>query len=240
MVRTTKAILLAAATAALLLYPLSMAQGHQHGSPARGMAHGAPDGADQGAGHGMGAMAHSTDELSFLVHMIPHHQEAIDSAILLLAVTERAELQSLANSIIAVQQEEIAWMERYLERWYPNASRDAHYQPMMRLLGTEATVAEIEQAFLEDMIPHHMMAVHESQNLLAGGWAEREEVADLARAIMLNQIGEIMLMRAWLVDWFGVLPMGMMGGGHGNHEPAEGRAGDGEATGHHHRSAPGH
>ena len=45
----------------------------------------------------------------------------------------------------------------------------------MRDLGPDAAVADVERAFLEDMIGHHMMAVHESQTLLANGLAEELE-----------------------------------------------------------------
>ena len=41
----------------------------------------------------------------------------------------------------------------------------------------------LDQAFLEDMIPHHGMAVMMSQQLLARGLAEHQEVTDLATAI---------------------------------------------------------
>ena len=221
MARMLTTTLLVAAMAATLFFTLTLAQGHQHGAGnAPGGAAMGPMGMGYGAGaagsHGMGDMAHATDELSFLVHMIPHHQEAIDSAHLLLAVTERAELQALAASIISVQEAEIAWMEAHLERWYPGADRDAHYQPMMRVLAADASAAAVEQAFLEDMIGHHMMAVHDARNLLAGGWAQREEVADFARTILVDQMTEIMLMRGWLADWFGGTQMGMMGMGHGD------------------------
>jgi uncharacterized protein (DUF305 family) len=240
MARTTTTILRFAAAAATPLLPLSLAQGHQHGGAGSlqvppAMGHGMGHGMADDMGHGMGAMSHSSDELSFLVHMIPHHQEAIDSARLLLAVTERAELQALATSIITAQGAEIAWMEAYLERWYPDAPREAHYEPMMRVLEAEASVAEIERAFLEDMIPHHMMAVHEARALLALGWAEREEVADLARTILSDQVSEIMLMRSWLASWFGGTPMGMMGAGHAGHGAAQGH---GEAPHAHQRAAP--
>jgi uncharacterized protein (DUF305 family) len=188
---------------------VSFAQmGHRHGAPPMSMGHGAHE------------MSYSSSELEFLVHMIPHHQEAVDSSMALLEVTTRPELRAFLEMIIEVQLGEIALMEAWLDRWYPDASREGHYHPMMRDLGPDASVAEVEQAWLEDMIMHHMMAVHEAQILLAGDWPARDDVTVLAREILTEQMREIMTMRIWLMEWFGVFPMMSMdhgGSGHAAH-----------------------
>lgn len=154
----------------------------------------------------------TTSEASFLVHMIPHHQEAIDSARQLLNATERPELIGLARDIIATQSAEIESMASWLDAWHPDADREVAYEPMMRDL-SGAPASEIERAFLEDMIFHHMMAVREARMLLARGYAEHEEVAELARTIIATQTSEMRRMHAWLAEWFGV--RGPMGGGPG-------------------------
>ena len=59
----------------------------------------------------------------------------------------------------------------------------------------------LDQAFLQDMIGHHMAAVMMSQHLLRGG-AEHGEVAELAREIRDGQHAEIVTMRRWLALWF--------------------------------------
>jgi len=163
-----------------------------------------------GMGMDMPMATQTVDEASFLVHMIPHHREAVASAEALRAVTRRPELLALADAIVTSQTAEIEAMEGWLDAWHPDALRDVDYAPMMRDLGPDADVADIERAFLEDMIGHHMMAVHEARTLLAAGLAEHDEVAALARSIVADQMGEMHQMAAWLGTWFGVgAPMGM-------------------------------
>jgi len=203
----------------LALVALALAQG--------GMGHGATGtpGGHGGMAHGAG-MGGPADEASFLAHMIPHHQEAIDSAESLLARTERPELQSLLRDIITSQTAEIALMTQWLARWHPDAPATVPYTPMMRDLA-DAPVAEQERAFLEDMLMHHMMAVRDARMLLAQGLVEHEEVADLARSIVTEQTREMSLMQDWLAAWFDAPGMGtgMMGSMRSPGPAEEGRMG---------------
>jgi uncharacterized protein (DUF305 family) len=48
--------------------------------------------------------------------MIPHHQSAIDMAEAYLEHGDDPELTNLANEIIAAQQEEIEFLQNWLER----------------------------------------------------------------------------------------------------------------------------
>ncbi len=174
-----------------------------------GMRHG---GAMRGGGmHGPGMdMPLPSTELEFLQHMIVHHREAVESAEQLLERTERPELQEFLEAVIETQSAEIELMSDWIESRYPDADVDVPYEPMMRDL-EGAPVAEQEQAFLEDMIVHHMGAVRDAQALLSQGLAEHEDVADLARRIVSEQRREMQLMRDWLVSWFEADPMpGMM------------------------------
>ena len=221
--RTTLALLAALAMTA------AFAQGdahHGHGAPgAAGMTGGmtmtppaAGTGMMPGAGHGMASAA--VDELTFLQHMIPHHQEAIDSALALLEVTDRPELRALLEDVVAAQSAEVALMRGWRAEWYPGEPQEIAYAPMMRDLAG-APVAERERAWLEDMIVHHMMAVRDARALLVGGWATRPEVTQLAVDIVQGQMAEIQLMRGWSASWFGdagtmgMGGMGMMGGAGG-------------------------
>ncbi len=203
-VRITRSLALAAASTLLVV------------ALAQGMNRPGADTARQGQGMMpmQGMMATQTvDEVSFLVHMLPHHREAVESAQRLLEVTEQPELLELANAIVATQSEEIDRMEAWLDRWYPDAERDVAYRPMMTDLG-EAPAEDVEHAFLEEMIFHHMMAVHEAQTLLAYDLAEHDEVAAFARSIIDTQVTEIQQMRTLLGDGFvGPMGMGSMGPG---------------------------
>lgn len=180
----------------------------------QGMVHGQPGAAGSGM-QGMPGMMMSapTDELGFLQHMIPHHREAVETAEALLAATERPELRDLLENVVETQTEEIERMQGWIAVWYPGADPEAPYAPMMRDLGDDATVADRERVWLEDMVVHHMMAVRDARLLLARGFAAHPEVEALARDIVAGQTREMQTMSGWLADWFGVSGMpGMMGG----------------------------
>ncbi|MGM0432125.1 MAG: DUF305 domain-containing protein [Spirochaetota bacterium] len=146
----------------------------------------------------MGASVES--EYEYLVHMIPHHEEAVTAAKVVKDTTEREEMERFAEDIIRTQSEEIEQMAAWLEAWYPEKSHHIDYQPMMRDL-ENLSAERLDWAFLEDMIPHHMEAVMLSQQLLSRGMAEHEEVASLARSIRNNQRSEILMMRRWMSQW---------------------------------------
>jgi uncharacterized protein (DUF305 family) len=139
-------------------------------------------------------------ELDFLAHMIPHHQEAVTTAIYLRDNSDRPEMKEFAEDIIRIQTAEVEQMTLYLETWYPDQIHQVDYQPMMRNLEGLRGDA-LDRAFLEDMIPHHMVAVMMSQQLLTQGLAEHEEVALLAGSIRNSQRNEIHMMMNWLAAW---------------------------------------
>ena len=53
------------------------------------------------------------------------------------------------------------------------------------------------------MIPHHMMAIMMSQQLLMHGQAQHPEVAAFARKVRDDQWAEVRTMRQYLTQWFG-------------------------------------
>jgi uncharacterized protein (DUF305 family) len=144
-----------------------------------------------------------TDEFSYLTMMIPHHEEAIEAAEVLKAGTDRPEMHEFAQSIIDTQTREVKQMRAWLAGWYPGRDTEINYIPMMRDL-TELQGDALDQAFLEDMIPHHMAAVMMSQQLLTADLADHAEVEPFAQTIRDSQHAEIITMHGWLSDWFGV------------------------------------
>ena len=245
MIRIARAVRALALASLIAVLATALAQGmnhgHAHGGPTPPGTTTAPMG--MGMGMGMSMATQTVDEASFLVHMIPHHREAVATAEALRAVTTRPELIELLDAIVTTQNAEIAAMEGWLDAWHPTVDRDVAYAPMMRDLGPGTSAGDAERAFLEDMIGHHMMAVHEAQTLLAGGFAEHAEVADLARRVVADQMGEMHQMMSWLRAWFGVdAPMGMgamgmgsMGMGMGGMGMGGGMHGaGGSMTGRHH------
>lgn len=147
----------------------------------------------------MGGMDHSMmmvkSEREFLEGMIPHHQEAVDTAKEVLARGgSTPEIKKLAEDIIVAQEKEIAMMKEWYKSWYGEAyvadSRD--YKPMMRDLST-LSGADLDRVFLEDMIMHHMGAVMMAQSVQP--YIEHKEMTDLTKAIVETQTEEIELMR---------------------------------------------
>lgn len=152
------------------------------------------------AGHGMyGARVDS--EYAYLAEMVAHHEEAVAAA-RELQRSERPEMRAFGESIVASQTAQIDQMEDWLVEWYPGRSGRADYRPMMHDLG-DLSGDDLDQAFLEDMVGHHMAAVMMSQQLLARGVADHSEVEELATTIRDDQHVEIFQMQEWLSEWFG-------------------------------------
>lgn len=146
-------------------------------------------------GHDMDSMMVQSDE-DFLSMMIPHHQEAIDTANVILAKSENADLKALAQDIVDAQTAEIAQMETWGKEWFGEdfkASDD--YEPMMPDLST-LEGEELDQAFIEGMIEHHQMAIMMAMQVQM--ISERTELLDMADAIIDAQTAEIQTMKGWL------------------------------------------
>lgn len=218
---------IAAGVAALGLVGVgvAVAAGPPGGMPARGAA-GMGMGMGQagygpGAG-GMGAGMHGgrmagmgmevASEFDYLTQMIPHHEEAIATAKLVAAKSERPELRAFTASIVTTQTAEVVQMKQWLAAWYPGRNTTVAYEPMMRDLSGLSGDA-LDRAFLQDMVPHHMAAVMLSQQVLARGLAEHDPLVQFATTVRNVQHTEIATMAAWLADWFGASAMGAMGRG---------------------------
>jgi len=143
----------------------------------------------------------SADEGDYLVEMLAHHDEAVAAATEL-SRSDRSEVRELGNAIVTSQTAQMVQMRSWLEQWHEDTG-PAAYEPMMRDL-SGLTGDDLDQAFLEDMVMHHWMAVMMSRHVLTGSADLHPEVADLARDIVREQSAEIRQMRRWLADWFGV------------------------------------
>ncbi len=151
-------------------------------------------------GMNMSDMMPVRSELEFIGGMAAHHQEAVESARVVLEKTERPQLREFAAGVIEVQQREIETLRGWLGAWYPDAP-DAPYTPMMRAL-PDATPDESDRAFLEDMVVHHEGAIDMSRRFLTGKFEKRPETEALAREIIDAQATEINTLRGWLRSWY--------------------------------------
>ncbi|MFD8564506.1 DUF305 domain-containing protein [Streptosporangium canum] len=167
-----------------------------------------PTGPSMGPGMGLGGpMRAVNNEFDYLTQMMAHHQEAITAA-QQLRRSGRPEMRRLGETIVTTQSSEIQQMKAWLAQWYPGRSTEVQYQPMMRDLSKLSGDA-LDKTFLQDMLPHHMMAVMMSQQLLMRVKAEHEGVAGFARTVRDTQHAEMFQMWEWLSTWFGGQSMPM-------------------------------
>jgi uncharacterized protein (DUF305 family) len=153
----------------------------------------------------------------FIEQMIPHHEDAITMAKLALTKAQHPEIKQLAQDIIDSQSAEIDQMKQWYKDWYGKAvpegtqvigqhgitgTRGMH----MGMMGNETDITRLEQAaefdrvFIEEMIPHHQMAVMMASMLKRG--TQRPEMSQLADDIIAAQTREIEQMRQWYDAWF--------------------------------------
>jgi uncharacterized protein (DUF305 family) len=145
--------------------------------------------------HMMAMMVSSEQE--FIEEMIPHHQEAVDTAkeVIARGGTTPA-IKQLVENIVVAQEAEIAKMKQWYKDWYGKLYTDnGEYAPMMREL-KNLSGAELDRVFLEDMIGHHMGAIMMARSVQP--YVEHDEIAELTQAIVSTQSAEIAQMRQML------------------------------------------
>ncbi len=142
---------------------------------------------------GMGMMMVSSEK-EFISEMIPHHQEAVDTAKEVLARgATTPEINTLVQNIITAQEKEIADMKSWYQAWYGSAYEpSSNYRPMMRDLSS-LSGKDLDRAFLEDMVMHHMGAIMMAHSVQS--YILHEEVRNLTEAIVRTQSEEIEQMR---------------------------------------------
>ena len=163
----------------------------------------------------MGSSATSNIDRHFIEQMIPHHEGAVEMAKLAQKHSSRPEIKTLADNIIQSQTEEIEKMKKWYKTWYGmEVSEDSDIgmgmgRGMMRggMMGDETDIealknaSDFDKAFIEEMIPHHQMALMMVNMLLQG--TEREEMKTLGQAMIDAQSREIDQMRSWYRSWYG-------------------------------------
>ena len=152
----------------------------------------------------------------FIEQMIPHHEDAITMAGIALEKAQHQEIKSLAQNIKQTQSEEIEKMQTWYKDWYGKETPDVFFgtghgmgSGMMHggMMGDAMdmeqlkTAAIFDKAFIEEMIPHHQMAVMMAQMLART--TERAEMKQLAKDIIEGQTEEINSMREWYRAWYG-------------------------------------
>jgi uncharacterized protein (DUF305 family) len=163
--------------------------GHSHGA-AQSTPAASP--ATDHSGHDMTV----TNDRDFLLGMVPHHQEAVESSAYVLTRTDHPELQAFMQRVIEVQAKEVHQMKAWYQDWEGKPYQDnGRYVPMMGAMnGLEG--AALDKAYIEGMIGHHQGAIAMAQQILAV--TQRSEVKQMAEAIVRTQSQEVEELRSWL------------------------------------------
>jgi uncharacterized protein (DUF305 family) len=159
---------------------------------------------------------YSDGDLMFLMHMIVHHQQAIDMAALVPARSDRDELLEFARHIAAAQQTEIDHMKTLLQAAADRGQRAPEHEmsgdPPMRGMLSKAqmtalaasTGLEFEKLWLEGMIQHHQGAIDMALAQQQHEFETRRQpygIAAMADDILATQRGEIGMMKTWRAAW---------------------------------------
>jgi len=136
------------------------------------------------------------NDSDFLMGMIPHHQEAVDSSAFVLTRTTDPDLQPFLKSVIDVQSTEIGQMKGWHRAWFISEYQsDGNYMPMMDDL-TKLQGKELEKAYIQGMIAHHKGAIDMANQIISK--SSRSEIITMAQAIINTQTKEVTLLQSWL------------------------------------------
>ena len=155
-----------------------------------------------------------TIDKHFIEQMIPHHDGAVAMANLALQKAKRPEIKTLATVIIAAQTTEIQSMNGWYQDWFgstvPKVSTGMMGGGMMSQSGMHMggqedmtaleNASDFDKAFIEEMIPHHQLAIMMANMLQSG--TNRPEMQQLAKNIISSQSKEIQQMQAWYTQWY--------------------------------------
>jgi uncharacterized protein (DUF305 family) len=164
-------------------------------------------GSDDDTGSKSSGPGNETD-VAFINDMTTHHQGAIDMAKLARSKAEHAEVQQLADDIVAAQKGEISVMQTIRDDMHDMGEHgDAHMDLDEHAMGMDMDMTALknakpfDKAFIDAMVPHHQGAIAMAQELLEKG--EQPGLRKMAGDIISAQTKEIAQMRKWREAWYG-------------------------------------
>lgn len=170
--------------------------GHGHGTNTNLMAGCTKDGCPGMPNHGMVHEMKVENDSDFIMGMIPHHQEAVDTSAFLLTRTNDPELKQFLKGVIDVQANEIDQMKGWHQAWFNSEyHEDGTYMPMMGDL-SKFKDKELEKAYIQGMIAHHKGAIDMANQII--NKTNRTELKTMARVIIDTQTNEVSLLEGWL------------------------------------------
>ena len=174
-------------------------------------------GSEEPAEHDMSTMAgsesgdgtaHNEADMMFAQMMIPHHEQAVEMADVVLAKGgTNPEVTALATEIKAAQAPEIEQLDQWLDSWGAERTAEEHngHDAMSGMMTEEdmqaldgATPPESDRLFLEQMIAHHEGAVEMAQTEVETG--SDPAAVEMAQTIVDTQTAEIETMENLLAS----------------------------------------
>ena len=142
------------------------------------------------------------DDVVFMQNMIPHHAQAVEMGILVAERTNNPDIIDIASRIQNAQEDEIAYMKRWLRERDQSTEMDHsdHMDHSMMGMATPSQMQDLADAkgtdfdrlFLQLMIPHHDGAVRMVDDLLKQpGSAYDPVLYDFINDIVNTQEAEI-------------------------------------------------
>jgi len=178
------------------------------------------------------AKAMMDSERRFIVHMIEHHQDAVDMAKMALLKSKKEEIKKLSGEIIRAQSSEIEMMKKWYKEWYntdvplmetgkgemmKKGENSRHtemmYMCMMNssggggvMMNMKMNMNELKDAPDFDKKFIEMMVKHHGMAVMMAGMmfdSKKAEIRKLARDINSAQLAEIEQMIQWHIKWYG-------------------------------------
>jgi uncharacterized protein (DUF305 family) len=132
-------------------------------------------------------------DLEYILHMIPHHQIAVDMSEQIIQNTKNAPILALSRAIIRSQKYEI-WEMSAMKKMFTDTN-NSHSNTIDTLHSTKkSNITETE--YLDHMIPHHQIAIDMSKKLLL--YTNSTYIIDLANKVIVQQKKEISFMTGLL------------------------------------------
>lgn len=146
-------------------------------------------------------------DIDFVRGMIPHHQGAVDMALVELRYGKDEEVKALARWIIKWQEAEIGLMKQWLQSrdsaWVAENVDDLEtvkaYKASMATMHKNMNIkfsGDVDQDFVRGMIPHHQGAIDMAIIFIKTG--RDPFLRTLANDIIRSQRQEIVQMQEWL------------------------------------------
>lgn len=159
----------------------------------------------QAAMHELAQKSGEEFEVMYINMIIPHHQDAIEMAEMVVDSAPHQEVRDAAAQIIEDQQREINQLTTWLQEWYgqdvaPDERMMMDHGMMEHMMDADAAMQE--KMFLAMMREHHQSAIEIGELVLQK--ATHQELKEQAQQMIDSQREEQEQFGTWLQQWYGI------------------------------------